>query len=118
MIDAYMAGQYTPATVPNVTTPQTATGGIHDYINRALSAIDSIDPTAPVNGGAGAGGVIGNSIDSATKAANQVTTGTSSLLGILTDVPRVGTLLVGGLMIGAGLFALAGNSRVIQLAKA
>ena len=33
------------------------------------------------------------------------------------DIPRVGTTLVGGLMIAAGLFALAGNSRVIQLVK-
>lgn len=41
----------------------------------------------------------------------------AGLLGIVTDLPRVGTILVGGLLLAAGLFALAGGNKIIQVSR-
>lgn len=43
--------------------------------------------------------------------------GVSSLLSIATDLPRLGTILVGGLFIAAGLFSLANGNKIIQAIK-
>lgn len=55
-------------------------------------------------------------------AASQVTTAaatTGDLLSIVTDIPRMATILVGGILLAAGIFAIAGGSHkdIIQVVK-
>lgn len=74
-----------------------------------LQAFPSFNPNSITGGGAGK---IGAGIDETTK-------GLGDLLSIVTDLPRVATILVGGVLLAAGIFAIAGGSHkdVIELVK-
>lgn len=103
--DAYLTGQYSPASTAQ-TSPQ-----------------DDVTPEAGFTSGNFFGPITGvlNGISNAgASTVNKVTDtakGVGSLLSIATDLPRLGTILVGGLLIAAGLFALAGGNRVIQITR-
>lgn len=117
--DAYMAGQWTPGAASS--TPQDAStpaaggwnlppigdivgafedGLLHPFDTlagkRAATAGTSQDPNKPASSGGFLSGV-------------------SDFFGLVTDLPRIGTIVIGGLFIAAGLFALAGGNKIIQV---
>lgn len=74
-----------------------------------LQAFPSFNPNSVTGGAAGkAGGAI-----------DATTSGVSSLLSIVTDLPRVATIVVGGVLLAAGIFAIAGGSHrdIIDIVK-
>lgn len=58
-------------------------------------------------------------LQGAASTATSVASGVSSLLNIVTDIPRLATILVGGLLLAAGIFSIAGGSHkdIINLVK-
>lgn len=57
----------------------------------------------------GKAGIAGASVDSGIDAAAGVAKGTGALLAIVTDLPRIATIVIGGILITAGVFALASH---------
>lgn len=118
-----MAGQYDPSGA-SATVALSPAGSLPDFINSAVqnargmfsgNAIDQAFPGISHNPDGSPlaypfGATIGGAIDTATNAAK----GTGALLDIVTDLPRLGTILVGGLLITAGLFSLASGNKIIQ----
>ena len=117
--DAYMAGQWSPSTASS--TPQDAStpaagawslpsisdivgafedGLLHPYDTltgqRPATAGTSKDPNAP-------------------KQSESWYQQLGDFFGLVTDLPRIGTIVIGGLFIAAGLFALAGGNKIIQV---
>lgn len=66
-----------------------------------------------------AGGAVKAQGDATAAAIGNAASGVANGLSFITDIPRVATTLIGGLMIAAGLFALAGgtHTQIIQLVK-
>lgn len=62
-------------------------------------------------------GNLGTPLGGAAGATASAVSSTAGLLNIVTDLPRVGTIVIGGLFIAAGLFALAGGNKIIQVAS-
>lgn len=63
-------------------------------------------------------GSVTSGIASTAGAASSTASGVGTLLGIITDVPRMITLIIGLLMLGAGLLMLSGRSPVTVVAGA
>lgn len=103
--------QYPSVTIP-IAPPSTSSGlfGVISGFDQAIPALGSLDSMFGINLPPPAAGTTGDTIGSTGKA---IGAGVS----FITDIPRVATTFVGGLLIAAGLFALANNSRVIQLVK-
>ena len=95
----------------------TATSG-NDWLDNLLNGLDTAFPSTlgalDSIGGSGAPAPDAGSAGAAVVSGVQ---GAGSFLSLLGDIPRLGTIIVGGLMIAAGLFGLAGGSHkdVIQL---
>lgn len=118
--DAYLAGQYNHGAA-SVTDTAPAGPTWSDKIIGGIVAGFMHPFTIPTNASEAADLTsLANGIGSATKTANNITgaaSGVSSLLGIVTDLPRLGTILIGGLLIAAGLFSLAGGGKIIQISR-
>lgn len=112
-VDAYMSGQYgTASTTPQDAETPAAGGSIGSYVSSFLGMLGGNNFT----GNDSIASDIGAAAKSPTGQAMGATVGTvSSLLGIVTDLPRLGTILIGGLLLAAGLFALAGGNKIIQV---
>lgn len=102
-LGSYTGTMQAYGTTANGVAPQVAAiAGQYDNgnpIGALFNKINSIDPTAPQNGGTGIGGLI---------------SGTISFLSFVTDVPRMLTLIFGIVLVIAGLFML-GNKQSISI---
>lgn len=76
-----------------------------DYIGAAIDGL--IHPFDTLTGNRTANDAVNTG-----QTVSDVAGGTKSLLAIVTDVPRIATIVVGGILITAGVFALAGQHNI------
>ncbi len=81
--------------IPGATIPIYPEGSIQDAINQRRQDGTPLD-----------------------NAINGAVANTGTLLGIVTDLPRLGTIIIGMIFITAGLFALAGGTKILPIVKA
>lgn len=117
--DAYMAGQYSPgaaASSPQDASTPAAGGWDLPSIGDMVGAFEDglIHPFDTLRGKRAA--TAGTSQDPNKKPnAPSWFDELASFFGIVTDLPRIGTIVIGALFIAAGLFALAGGNKIIQV---